>query len=54
MHPHHPSRAQVEQPVPGSELMAEAQEDRLCELAGGDPPQIEALWQRVHEPVFMH
>ena len=40
--------------TPGSELMAEADKDRRARLlAPGDPPQIEALWQRIHERVFM-
>jgi hypothetical protein len=34
--------------------MQEAQVDRRERLlAAGDPPQIEALWQRIHDRVFM-
>jgi hypothetical protein len=40
--------------TPGSGLMAEAAEARRARLlAAGDPPMIEALWQRIHERVFM-
>jgi len=40
--------------TPGSGLMQEAQVDRYERLlAAGDPPQIEALWQRIHDRVFM-
>lgn len=40
--------------TPGSGLMAEAAEARRARLLGaGDPPMIEALWQRIHERVFM-
>src|SRR5215813_4240891 len=40
--------------TPGSGLMAEAQQERRTRLlAAGDPPQIEALWQRIHEWVFI-
>jgi|SoiMethySBSTD1v2_1073268.scaffolds.fasta_scaffold80720_4 hypothetical protein len=40
--------------TPGSGLMQEAQVDRHERLlAAGDPRQIEALWQRVRDRVFM-
>ena len=39
--------------TPGSGLMQEAQVDRHERLlAAGDPLQIEALWQRIHDQVF--
>jgi hypothetical protein len=39
---------------PGCELMHEAQQDRRDRLlAAGDLTQIEALWQRIHDRVFM-
>jgi hypothetical protein len=40
--------------TPGCELMHEAQQERHDRLlAAGDPPQIEALWQRIHDRVLM-
>jgi hypothetical protein len=40
--------------TPGSTLMGEAAVARRARLlAAGDPLMIEALWQRIHERVFM-